>query len=169
MIAKLNRQLAVISASRTIFGSIFTAAFTAIYTNKVPGYLTALVPPAVTSAGLASNSVSELMAAIGTGTQAAVLNVTGMNTEILHITNIAVSTAYSKSYAYVYYFAVALGGLAIIASVCLRDFDQYLTEHVSRQLYHRGEADDDPLGKADVQILREQNLPEVESKKLSST
>lgn len=109
------------------------------------------------------------MAAIGTGTQAAVLNVTGMNTEILHITNIAVSTAYSKSYAYVYYFAVALGGLAIIASVCLRDFDQYLTEHVSRQLYHRGEADDDPLGKADVQILREQNLPEVESKKLSST
>lgn len=95
------------------------------------------------------------MTAVGAGTQAALLNVTGMNPEILHTTNIAVSTAYSKSYAYVYYFSVALGGLAIIASVCLRDFDQYLTGHVSRQLYHRGETNKDPLEEMDVQVLRE--------------
>ncbi|KAF9737478.1 hypothetical protein PMIN04_009176 [Paraphaeosphaeria minitans] len=161
----LGVAFSVISASRTIFGSIFTAAFTAIYTNKVPGYLTSLVPSAVTSAGLPADSVPELMTAVSAGTQAALLNVTGMNSEILHTTNIAVSTAYSKSYAYVYYFAVALGGLAIIASVCLRDFDQYLTEHVSRQLYHRGEASEDPLEKMGVQVLREQNVEEVESEK----
>ncbi|KAJ4346641.1 uncharacterized protein N0V89_010572 [Didymosphaeria variabile] len=150
----LGVAFSVISASRTIFGSIFTAAFTAVYTNKVPGYLASIVPSAVTSAGLPSDSVPELMTAIGAGTQAALLNVTDMSPEILRATNVAVSTAYSKSYAYVYYFAVALGGLAIIASICLRDFDQYLTEHVSRQLYHRGEVNEDPLEKVDVKVLR---------------
>lgn len=136
-----------------------------MYTNKVPGYLTSIVPQAVTDAGLSPDSVTELMTAVSAGTQAALLNVTGMNPEILRATNVAVSTAYSKSYAYVYYFAVALGGLAIIASLCLRDFDQYLTEHVSRQLYNRAEANEDPLEKVDVQVLRNNSVEDTVSEK----
>jgi hypothetical protein len=60
----------------------------------------------------------------------------------------AVSDAYSKSYAYVYYFAVAIVGLAIVASLCMRDFDRYLNTHVSRQLYHKTDAHTDPLESA---------------------
>lgn len=95
------------------------------------------------------------MTAVANGTQAALLEVEGMTPEILRATNIAVSDAYSKSYAYVYYFAVALGGVAIIASACLRDFDQYLTEHVSRQLYHKKDANTDPLDNVDVKVTRD--------------
>lgn len=69
---------------------------------------------------------------------------------MLRTTNVAVSDAYSKSYAYVYYFAVAIGALAIIASACMRDFDKYLTGHVSRQLYHKKDANTDPLESVDI-------------------
>ncbi|KAF2011410.1 fungal trichothecene efflux pump [Aaosphaeria arxii CBS 175.79] len=161
----LGVAFSVISASRTIFGSIFTAAFIAVYVNKVPGYLASTVPDAVVSAGLPSSSLSDLMTAVAAGTQSALQAVPGMNEAILRATNIAVSTAYSRSYAYVYYFAVALGGVAIIASVCLRDFDQYLTEHVSRQLYHKAEANTDPLEKVDIQVLRDNSVSEPEHEK----
>ncbi|KAF2646766.1 fungal trichothecene efflux pump [Massarina eburnea CBS 473.64] len=151
----------VISASRTIFGSIFTAAFISVYTNKVPGYLTSIIPPAVTEAGFPESGLTDLMTAIASGSQASLLAVKGMTPEILSVTNIAVSNAYSKSYAYVYYFAVALGCLAIIASACLRDFDQYLTGHVSRQLYKKGESNTDPLEGADVQVLRNNSIQDA--------
>ena len=136
---------AVISASRTIFGSIFTAAFIAVYTNKVPGYLTSIVPQRVLADGLPASSLSALMTAAATANQTALLEIDGMTPELLHTTNVAVSDAYSKSYAYVYYFAVAIGGLAIIASLCMRDFDEYLTGHVSRQLYQKRDTSTDPL------------------------
>ena len=85
------------------------------------------------------------MTAAATANQTALLEIDGMTPELLHTTNVAVSDAYSKSYAYVYYFAVAIGGLAIIASLCMRDFDEYLTGHVSRQLYHKKDTSTDPL------------------------
>jgi hypothetical protein len=86
-----------------------------------------------------------LMTAAAATNQTALLEVDGMTPEILLTTNIAVSNAYSESYAYVYYFAVAIGGLAILASLCMRDFDKYLNTHVSRQLYHKRDAHTDPL------------------------
>ncbi|CAN9365664.1 unnamed protein product [Alternaria alternata] len=141
----LGVAFSVISASRTIFGSIFTAAFIAVYTNKVPGYLTSIVPQRVLEDGLPASSLSALMTAAATANQTALLEIDGMTPELLHTTNVAVSDAYSKSYAYVYYFAVAIGGLAIIASLCMRDFDEYLTGHVSRQLYHKKDTSTDPL------------------------
>ncbi|RYO40855.1 hypothetical protein AA0111_g1315 [Alternaria arborescens] len=141
----LGVAFSVISASRTIFGSIFTAAFIAVYTNKVPGYLALIVPQRVLADGLPASSLSALMTAAATANQTALLEIDGMTPELLHTTNIAVSDAYSKSYAYVYYFAVAIGGLAIIASLCMRDFDEYLTGHVSRQLYHKRDTSTDPL------------------------
>jgi hypothetical protein len=93
------------------------------------------------------------MAAAAAANQTALLEIEGMTPEILRTTNIAVSDAYSRSYAYVYYFATAIGGLAIIASVCMRDFDQYLTSHVSRQLYSKKDARTDPLETAEGAAL----------------
>jgi hypothetical protein len=89
------------------------------------------------------------MAAAAAANQTALAAIEGMTPELLRTTNIAVSDAYSKSYSYVYYFAVAIGVLAIGASVCMRDFDRYLTSHVSRQLYHRKDANSDPLEAAE--------------------
>lgn len=85
------------------------------------------------------------MTAAAAANQTALAAIEGMTPEILRATNIAVSDAYSKSYSFVYYFAVAIGVLAIAASICMRDFDKYLTGHVSRQLYHKKDANTDPL------------------------
>lgn len=85
------------------------------------------------------------MTAITAGTQEALSAVPGMNDKILAVTNDTVSDSYSASYAYVYYFCVALGCLSIIAAACMRDFDCYLTEHVSRQIYTAKESAIDPI------------------------
>jgi hypothetical protein len=85
------------------------------------------------------------MTAAAAANQTALLEVGGMTPEIMRTANIAVSDAYARSYAYVYYFAVGIGGVAIIASLCMRDFDKYLNTHVSRQLYHKKDAHTDPL------------------------
>jgi hypothetical protein len=121
-----------------------------VYTNKVPGYLTSIVPGRVLAAGLPESSLEALMTAAASANQTALLQVQGMTPEILRTTNVAVSDAYSKSYAYVYYFAVAIGGLSIAASIAMRDFDKYLNTHVSRQLYDKKDARTDPLEDADM-------------------
>jgi hypothetical protein len=105
----------------------------------------ALIPPAVEAAGLPAKSVPKLFEAIAAGTPAALKKVPGMTTAVMEAYSIALSESYSHSYAYVYYFAVALGGVCIVAAVCTRDFDQYLTDHVSRRIYHKAELDVDPL------------------------
>ena len=116
-----------------------------MYTNKVPGYLESIVPARVLAAGLPESQLELLMNAAAAANQSALTEIEGMTPELLVTTNIAVSDAYSKSYAYVYYFAVAVGMVAIAASICMRDFDKYLTDHVSRQLYRKKDADTDPL------------------------
>lgn len=120
-----------------------------MYTNKVPGYLASIVPERVLAAGLPESQLGVLMTAAAAANQSALTEIEGMTPELLVTTNIAVSDAYSKSYAYVYYFAVAVGVVAIAASICMRDFDKYLTGHVSRQLYHKKDADTDPLEKVE--------------------
>ena len=98
------------------------------------------------------------MTAAAAANQTALAAIEGMTPELLRATNIAVSDAYSKSYSYVYYFAVTIGLLAIAASVCMRDFDKYLTSHVSRQLYHRKDANTDPLGTAEgTNVIAKEN------------
>ncbi|KAJ4313445.1 hypothetical protein N0V94_006932 [Neodidymelliopsis sp. IMI 364377] len=104
----LGVAFSVISACRTIFGSIFTTAFIAVYTNKVPGYLASIVPERVFAAGLSMDQLEGLMTATAAAKQIALLEIEGMTPELLRVTNIAVSDAYSKLYAYVYYFAVAI-------------------------------------------------------------
>jgi hypothetical protein len=42
--------------------------------------------------------------------------------------------------------------------VCMRDFDQYLTSHVSRQLYSKKDARTDPLETAEGAALPTQGV-----------
>lgn len=136
----------MVSSARTIFGSILTGAFIAILTNKLPGQMQSKVVPSVIKAGLPESSVPKLMAAVSSAKAEALKAVPGMNPDILTVTMDSVSDSYSASYAYVYYFCVALGGLSIIAAVCCREFDHYLTDHVSRRIHEKTEINHDPLG-----------------------
>lgn len=137
--------IAVTSANRTMLGPVFTAIFNAIVANKFPEELQTIAIPAILRAGLPESSLTALTSAIASGSQAALKAVPGMTDAILEVTNDTVSTSYASTYAYVYYTAVALGGVSIIAAVLVRDFDQYLNDHVSRQIYHKKETNKDIL------------------------
>ncbi|KAL1900983.1 hypothetical protein Sste5346_002046 [Sporothrix stenoceras] len=147
----LGVGFAIVSASRVVLGSIFSSIFVAIYTNKLPGKYESIVVPAVEGAGLPASSVPALLTAAGAGTQDALLAVPGMNSSILQVANDSISEAYSESYAYVFYTAMALGFVCLIAALCLRDFDHYLTDHVSRQIYHREQTKVDILAAKGLQ------------------
>nr|AVM39108.1 putative trichothecene efflux pump [Trichoderma taxi] len=141
----LGVTFAVISATRTICGSIFTAAFISLYTNKFPGQLQSKLVPAVRDAGLPESSIAGLLAAAVTGNPQAIAAVPGMTTNLIQVANDAVADSYAAAYSYVYYFAMALGVVAIVASACTKDFDHYLTNHVPHQIYTAKEADVDLL------------------------
>ncbi|KAF7593965.1 hypothetical protein BBP40_010472 [Aspergillus hancockii] len=142
---ELGVAFAVVASARTIFGSIFTAAFVALYTNKLPGKLQEHLVPAVLDGGLPESSIRDLLAAVATSSQQAIAAVPGMTDALIKTTNQGVADSYAASYAYVYYFAVALGVVSIIASACAKDFDPYLTDHVPHQIYHKKDAAVDPL------------------------
>jgi hypothetical protein len=138
---------------RTILGSIFTAVFVAIYTNKIPGKMNEIVVPALTDAGLPASSIAQVLKVAANADQALLVKIPGMTTPILKVVNESVATAYGQSYAYVYYTAVALGVVSILAAASLRDFDHYLTDHVSRQVYHKEETKCDILESTHIEKM----------------
>lgn len=129
---------AIVFLFRTAVGSIFTAVFVAILTNKVPAKLASIVPPAVIKAGLPASSITDLFAAITVGTPEALAKVPGINPRIEAVLAAALSNAYAAAYAYVYYAAIAVGLVGLIACFCVRDYDQYFNNHVPRQIYKSG-------------------------------
>lgn len=133
------------SASHTVVGLIFTAVFVAEVSNKLPEKMTSLVIPAVTEAGLSSSSVSDLLTAIGRGSRHAFAAVPDMTESMISITNTKVSDAYAASYAYPAYTAMALGVAALVLAILIRDFDHYLSDHVSSQIYHKSDIRQDIL------------------------
>lgn len=130
---------------RTILGSIFTSIFVAIYSNKLPGKMNEIVVPALQNTALSASSITQVLEVAPAGSQESLKNIPGMTDAILEVVNASVASAYGHSYAYVYYTAVALGGVSILAALSLRDFDHYLTDHVSRQVYRKEETKADIL------------------------
>ncbi|KAI9149658.1 Trichothecene efflux pump TRI12 [Paramyrothecium foliicola] len=152
----LGAAFGIVAGSRSVFGSIFTAAFIAIYTNKFPGQLQSKLIPAVSEAGLPESSIPDLLGAIQSGVPQAIGAVPGMTPALAKVTADAMADSYAASYAYVYYFAIALGVIAMGAGLFSRDFDRYMTNHVSHQIYKKSEADKDPLDSSSSNCSREQ-------------
>jgi hypothetical protein len=129
-------------AMRTAVGSIMTSVFVAILGNKTPEKIAAMVPPAAIAAGLPESSLTALFAAIAAGTSSAYADVPGLTPAIQAVVAQALSDAYAAAYAYVYYAAVAVGGVGLIAAIFLRNYDHELDTHVPRKIYAGGKADD---------------------------
>jgi len=96
----------------------------AVFIAKVPKMIASHVPSAAIQAGLPESPVTALHAAIGQGASA-MEAVPGISTSI----QLAVSQALPDAYA-----AVAVGGVGLIAAICMRDHDKLLTSHVPRTI-----------------------------------
>ena len=98
--------------------------------EKIPAYVTS----AATEAGLPASSLLALFQAIQSQSPTALAQVPGMTPDILVQVSTALRNAYSDSYAYVYYAALAVGGTALIASFWLTDYDRFMTGHTPKPL-----------------------------------
>lgn len=114
------------------------AVFVAILNNKVPSEIASQVPVAAIAAGLPSSSLEDLFAAITAGTADSMAAVPGITTSISAAVSQSLSDSYASAYAYVYYAAVAFGILGLIAALCMKDYDNLLTSHVSRTIRQDG-------------------------------
>lgn len=135
----LTTELAILSAVRTVSGAIFQAVFIAILTSKAKAEIAARVPAAVLQAGLPQSSLPELFAAVQAQSAAAIGAVPGMSPTIASALTDSLSDAYAVAFSYVYYAGAAVGATAIIASLFLKDYDQFLTTHTPRQIYKKEE------------------------------
>nr|AAK33081.1 trichothecene efflux pump [Fusarium graminearum] len=148
----LGVAFSVVAASRPFFGSIFTAAFISLYSNQYPKQIGSHLTSALRGTDIPQSSFPSLLEAAKTGRIDAVKALPGMTNSTATVVSRAMADSYTASYANVYYFAMALGVIPIIASLYMRDFDQYLTDHVPHQLYDRNKADKDVLeGDSDSQ------------------
>ena len=139
--ADLGTCFSIIFLARTAFGAIFTAIFVAILSNTAPTELAKAVPPAAVGAGLPESSIPDLFTALAAGTTDALLAVPGMTAEIAGVVGAAVAEAYSKAYQWVYVAGVCVGVIGLIACICIKDYDPYFNNHVSRQIYKGGKED----------------------------
>ncbi|EXJ70269.1 uncharacterized protein A1O5_06337 [Cladophialophora psammophila CBS 110553] len=140
--ANLGTVTTVLGLIRTATGSIMTAVFLAILSSKVPKEILRNVPPAAVDAGLPKSSLPALLAAITTGTSEAYAKVPGLTAKIEAVVSEALAQSYAAAYAYVYYAAVAVGIVGMVAVIAIKDYDSMLTGHVPRQIYKRGEEDE---------------------------
>ncbi|RFU28413.1 hypothetical protein B7463_g7912, partial [Scytalidium lignicola] len=159
--ADLGSVFAIIFMMRTAWGSIFTTVFLAILTNKTPSEIANRVPDAAIAAGLPSSSLTSLFAAIKVGTPAALAAVPGINPTIQQAVASSLADAYAASYAYVYYAAVAVGGVGLIAAASMKDYDHMLTSHVSRRIYTNQNI-------GDVETEAQSNSAQLDDKPLSA-
>nr|APW30730.1 trichothecene efflux pump [Fusarium sp. CBS 123663] len=113
--------------------------------NQYPKEIGSHLTSAMRGTDIPQASFPSLLEAAKTGRIDAVKALPGMTNSTATVVSQAMADSYTASYANVYYFAMALGVIPIIASLCMRDFDRYLTDHVPHQLYDRKKADKDVL------------------------
>lgn len=108
---------------RLIGGAIATAIYTAIQTNTYSGIIGENVRSAASQSGY-EGSISALLAAAETNTDAAYQQIPGITEQVIRAVQAAVKDANAVSYQRVYEIAVVFGGLAILTALTTRDIDK---------------------------------------------
>lgn len=108
---------------RLIGGAIATAIYTAIQTNTYSGIIGNKVRSAASQSGY-EGSISALLAAAETNTDAAYQQIPGITDQAIRAVQEAVKDANAASYQRVYEVAVVFGGLAILTALTTRDIDK---------------------------------------------
>lgn len=96
--------------------------------------LPANVAPAALNAGLPSEDLPALLAAIAAGTATAMEAVPGITPTVVAAVGDAVKVAYSQAFKTVYLTSIAFGGLSIIAALFITSIDDLMTDFVARKI-----------------------------------
>lgn len=132
-------SLALLSGLRSISGAVFTAAFVAILNSKARSKVASYVSRTAIKAGLSPAVLEQLFEAIQSQSAEAFSKIPGMTEQIQLDISRTLQDAYADAFSYVYYAAAAVGAVAVIAAMCLKDYDKYMTGHTPKQISKREE------------------------------
>lgn len=121
-------------AIRSLGGTVASAVYGAVLTNRLAHTIPQYVPTAAIKAGLPSSSVPQLIAAL-TGTKAnAISAVPGINANIQAAAGMAYQYANSQAYKTVFLSTIAFSGLSMIMLYWVPTLDPRKKGYVSRTI-----------------------------------
>jgi hypothetical protein len=122
----------MLASIRAAGGSIATAVYTTVLTNRLSDTIPGVVGSAAINAGLPESELPEVLAAVSEGT---VATVPGISQSVLAAITEALPTAYSQAFKTVYLASLGFGGIAIIGSLLTKDPQKHLTDRVERRMH----------------------------------
>jgi hypothetical protein len=138
---------AVAVSSRAIFATVFTAIYSAILNNRLPGKVAASVPLVLLSAGLPPGSIAAFMQALNAQDPAAFASVPGVTPAIIDAGVSAFKQAFADTIRLIYIVAAAFCALATVGVLfidTMKDSMNYRVEAPVENLHskkiHDGEA-----------------------------
>ena len=136
---------AVITSSRAVAATTFTAIYSAALTSRLNSKVPAYVAKAALDAGLPPSSLPAFIGAIATKNPAALVSVPGVTATIIDAGLVAVRQALADSFRIIYIIAAPFGALAIIACFFIGDLTKTMHYRVDAPMEeihakrHRGD------------------------------
>jgi hypothetical protein len=122
------------SSCRGNMGTIATAIYSTVLTNRNLKNIPPHVRKAAIAAGFDADSLPKAVAAAEAGTEAAYKAVPGLTPSIEKAIKLAVRAANVKSFRTMFLISLAFGLTAILASWFIGNMDHHLTSDVARKL-----------------------------------
>ena len=127
------------TSMRAVTGTIALSIYVSVYAARLPVFVQRDVTAAAAQAGLPTDSLPAVFAALTNGTTAALNAVPGMNSTIATAVTDGNLLGYHMAFKLVFLSSIAFGGIAIIASFFVQDVSMYLNNYVNKTIHRRGE------------------------------
>lgn len=122
------------SSCRGISGTIATAIYSTVLTNRNLKNIPTQVSKAALEAGLDPENVPQAVAAAGAATKAALDKVPGMTPSIKSAIQHGIRVANAQSFRTMFLVSLAFGITAVISAWFVSNMDKFLTDDVARKL-----------------------------------
>ncbi|KAI9731210.1 MAG: hypothetical protein M1834_005403 [Cirrosporium novae-zelandiae] len=133
--ADIGTAVGITSSIRSAISTVATAIFTTVLSNRLADTIAADVPVAVVEAGLPSSSVESFIAALTSGSSAALEAVEGVSSGVIAAGTAAYKEANAEAYSTVYLVTLAFSGLGVIISYWAPNVEDKMTAAVSAVIY----------------------------------
>ena len=132
---EIGTAIGAAGSIRSAISSVASAVYLTVLSNRLSTTIPALVPPALTAAGLPASSVPAFLSGLTTGSFA---KVPGLTDSILAAGTRAYKLANAQAYSTVFYTTIAFTGTAVIVSFFSPNVDDKMTRDVAVMLNGEG-------------------------------
>lgn len=149
--ALIATATAVAVACRAIFATVFTAIYSAVLNNRLPGQISNQVPPALAMAGLAPENIPAFIQALTAQDPSAFQNIPGITPTIIEAGVAAFKQAFADSIRPIFIIASVFAAVATVSVLLIDDMKEsmnYRVEAPVENLHAKHSPGHDGAGKA---------------------